>query len=162
MTMSMKQINVKIAGIRRSAKAIDANAQLVLVAAAEHASKHGDWSALQRLRDAFGRSMRVKALDYAIEKHTPLRVKDGRYFKVKKTDKPFDFKALEATPFYEMSTENTQALNLDSLGDIAKMIEQAEKRIAKAQAEGRQITGDVDAYRQRIEQARNFCNLSIN
>lgn len=159
--LNLKNITKNISLIKSAGIKLDARIHETGVSIMNHARQYHDWSKMQDLYDALPKSGRREAFVKWVSDFTPLHFKDGLFLKPKKSSREYDVDGANATPFWEYTKEVAMVLNVDSLLDIKKLIEQAESRIAKAQDDGKEVIGDLDAYRDRLEQFKNFNNLTV-
>jgi hypothetical protein len=149
--MDIKQINKKIGEIKRSGKALTDKIVLVELAAMAHCEQHNDSGALSRLVHAMPKSGRREALLIHIVDHAPLSWdKDKEVFKSRRKG-TWNIEDATSVPFYEYTKETTSKLDLDKLIVPTSLIEAAQKRVEKAVEEGVEMTGDMEAYIQRLE-----------
>jgi hypothetical protein len=149
--MDIKQINRKIGEIKRSGKALTDKIVLVELAAMAHCKQHNDSGALSRLVHAMPKSGRREALLIHIVDHAPLSWdKDKEVFKSRRKG-TWNIEDATSVPFYEYTKETTSKLDLDKLIVPTSLIEAAQKRVEKAVEEGVEMTGDMEAYTQRLE-----------
>ena len=154
--MDIKVINRKIGEIRKSGKALQGKIVEVEIAAMQHLEQHKDSGALSRLVLAVPASMRREALKVHITDHVPVTWDDEKQvFKSKKKGN-FNITGAEAVPFYEYTKESAQKINLDKLLVPLALIEAAQKRVEKAIEEGEELTGDMEAYKARLESLRSI------
>ena len=154
--MDIKVINRKIGEIRKSGKALQGKIVEVEIAAMQHLEQHKDSGALSRLVLAVPASMRREALKVHITDHVPVTWDDEKQvFKSKKKGN-FNITGAEAVPFYEYTKESAQKINLDKLLVPLALIEAAQKRVEKALEEGEELTGDMEAYKARLESLRSI------
>jgi hypothetical protein len=154
--MDIKVINRKIGEIRKSGKALQGKIVEVEIAAMQHLEQHKDSGALSRLVLAVPASIRREALKVHITDHVPVTWDDEKQvFKSKKKGN-FNITGAEAVPFYEYTKESAQKINLDKLLVPLALIEAAQKRVEKALEEGEELTGDMEAYKARLERLRSI------
>jgi hypothetical protein len=154
--MDIKVINRKIGEIRKSGKALQDKIVEVEIAAMQHLEQHKDSGALSRLVLAVPASIRREALKVHITDHVPVTWDDEKQvFKSKKKGN-FNITGAEAVPFYEYTKESAQKINLDKLLVPLALIEAAQKRVEKALEEGEELTGDMEAYKARLESLRSI------
>lgn len=150
--LTLKQIKSTINLIRKAGETMDERIHSVGVSIAHHAEQHGDWTEFQRLYDVMPKSSRRKALVTWIIDHTPLKFDDkaGLFVKAKTNKKPYDFEAMNQTPFWEYTKEVVQSLDVDKLLDLNTLIAAAEKRLDNATEKGAEIKGDLKAFHARL------------
>ena len=150
--MDIKTLNRKIGEISRSGKALQNKIVEVELAAMLHLEQHKDSGALSRLVLAVPASMRREALKIHIMDHVPVTWNDeNQVFKSKKKG-TFNIAGAEAVPFYEYTKESAKKINLDKLLNV----DEAQKRVEKAIEDGAELTGDMEAYKARLEILRSI------
>ena len=150
--MDIKTINRKIGEISRSGKALQNKIVEVELAAMLHLEQHKDSGALSRLVLAVPASMRREALKIHIMDHVPVTWnEENQVFKSKKKG-TFNIAGAEAVPFYEYTKESAKKINLDKLLNV----DEAQKRVEKAIEDGAEFTGDMEAYKARLEILRSI------
>jgi hypothetical protein len=154
--MDIKTINRKIGEISKSGKALTNKIVEVEIAAMQHLEQHKDSGALTRLVLAVPSSMRREALKIHIMDHVPVTWnEENQVFKSKKKG-TFNIAGAEQVPFYDYTKESAQKINLDKLLVPLALIEAAQKRVEKAIEDGAELTGDMEAYKARLEILRSI------
>ena len=154
--MDIKVINRKIGEIKRASKALTNKIVEVELAAMRHFELHNDSGALTRLVLAVPSSMRREALKIHIMDHVPVTWnEENQVFKSKKKG-TFNIAGAEQVPFYDYTKESAQKINLDKLLVPLALIEAAQKRVEKAIEDGAELTGDMEAYKARLEILRSI------
>jgi len=154
--MDIKTINRKIGEISKSGKALTNKIVEVELAAMRHFELHKDSGALTRLVLAVPSSMRREALKVHIADHVPVTWDDEKQvFKTRKKG-TWNIPGAEQIPFFEYTKESVQKVNLDKLLVPLALIEAAQKRVEKAIEEGAELTGDMEAYKARLEILRSI------
>lgn len=154
--MDIKTINRKIGEISKSGKALTNKIVEVEIAAMRHLEQHKDSGALSRLVLAVPASMRREALKVHIMDHVPVTWNEEKQVFKSKKKGTFNIAGAEAVPFYDYTKEEAKKLNLDKLLVVLKLVETSEKRIEKAIEEGAELTGDMEAYKARLEMLRSI------
>lgn len=154
--MDIKTINRKIGEISKSGKALTNKIVEVEIAAMHHLEQHKDSGALSRLVLAVPASMRREALKVHIMDHVPVTWNEEKQVFKSKKKGTFNIAGAEAVPFYDYTKEEAKKLNLDKLLVVLKLVETSEKRIEKAIEEGAELTGDMEAYKARLEILRSI------
>lgn len=161
--LTSKQINTRIAGIKRSAKAIRENIQTVLVNIAGHAYEHGDVTALTKLLDATQGVDKDAILKFAVE-HCFIVVKQDKIALNKSARKNADFAsgadvveylAENAPNWYDKAVTTEQAVKAL---DIDSALKALAKRIAKADE---LKTIDMKSMQDRFEDLVGAYNAKI-
>ena len=158
--LTSKQINQKIAGIRRSTASIRKNVHVVLCNAAAHAYEHGDVTAFTRLFDATSGLNRKRITKWVHAYGFAVLQKDGSFKLNKSARKDADFAngeavvayLLNATPWYA-DEEGAEAI-LKEL-DVAKRIEGLTKQIQDAANANRRVNIDVAGVNKALSGLRD-------
>ena len=154
--MDIKVINRKIGEIKKSGKALQDKIVEVEIAAMRHFEMHNDSGALTRLVLAVPASMRREALKVHIADHVPVAWDDKKeVFKSRKKG-TWNIPGAEQVPFFEYTKESVQKVNLDKLLVVLPLIKAAQKRVEKAIEDGEELTGDMEAYKARLEILRSI------
>ena len=154
--MDIKTINRKIGEISKSGKALTNKIVEVELAAMRHFELHNDSGALTRLVLAVPSSMRREALKVHITDHVPVTWDDEKQVFKSKKKGTFNIAGAEQVPFYDYTKESAQKINLDKLLVPLALIEAAQKRVEKAIEDGAELTGDMEAYKARLEILRSI------
>jgi hypothetical protein len=141
--LTIKQLNVKIAGVKKSSTSIRNNVQEILCSTAGHAFEHGDVTMFAKLFDASKGLNRKKIVKWVHENGFARLQADGT-FKVNKTmRKEADFVDGEAvakylsteTPAWFEEEESAQAIlkALDVTSRITSLVKQIDKAVETGQ-----------------------------
>ena len=154
--LNLKEVNKNITLIKTAGLKMDQRIHETVVSIMHHAEKHGDWTAMQRLYDAFPRSGRRKAFEVYVVDHTPLKFDDklNKFIKPKSSKKPWMIQEANDTPFWDYTKEQVKALDVDKLldGDLKTLVERLISREQKridAKVESGHITGNLLAFEER-------------
>lgn len=153
--LSIKQLNQKIAGVRKSTAALRANIHEILCNAAGHAYEHGDVTPMTNLYNSTSGMNRKKIAAWIRDNGFAMLQKDGTY-KINKSarnDAHFDdghavamYLFTEASPWYAEEESAAQIVKeLDAVQRIKSLTSQVTK-------DGTQLkTIDLAAYRQAMQ-----------
>lgn len=141
--LNAKQLNQKIAGVRKSAKAVRENIQVVLVNATAHAYEHGDVTFFTKLFDATIGVDR-KAITKWAHEYAPVRLTEKGFRLNKAKRAAMDFATGEEVVEYLSDSENCpnwweavdSAEQVARALDVSSRLESLAKSIDKAVAEG--------------------------
>lgn len=157
--LTIKELNSKVSGIRKSAKSLRDNIQIVLTNAAGHAYEHGDVTVFTKLYAATSGVNRKRMVKYIHDNCFAKLQKDGT-FKVNKTArKNADFvDGNEVVAFLNDGKawyvdEETTAQILKDL-DANQLINMAIKKIDDAREKGQVIKFDAFAGESQLETLR--------
>lgn len=157
--LTIKELNSKVSGIRKSAKSLRDNIQTVLTNAAGHAYEHGDVTVFTKLYAATSGVNRKRMVKYIHDNCFAKLQKDGT-FKVNKTArKNADFVDGDAVVEYLADCkawyvdEETTAQILKDL-DANQLINMAIKKIDDAREKGQVIKFDSFAGDAQLETLR--------
>jgi hypothetical protein len=154
--MDIKEINRKIGEIAKSGKALQNKIVVVEIAAMRHFEEHRDSGALSRLVMAVPASMRREALKLHICDHVPVTWDEEKQLFKSRKKGTFNIEGAESIPFYEYSKESVSKVNLDKLLVPLALIEAAQKKVEKAIKDGVELSGDMTAYKARLELLRSI------
>jgi hypothetical protein len=154
--MDIKVINRKIGEIRKSGKALQGKIVEVEIAAMQHLEQHKDSGALSRLVLAVPASMRREALKVHIMDHVPVTWDDEKQVFKNRKKGTWNIPGAEQVPFFEYTKESVQKVNLDKLLVVLPLIAAAQKRVHKAIEDGAELTGDMEAYKARLDALRSI------
>ena len=145
--LTLKEINKKILSIGKSGKTLDDNIHLVGVSILNHASEHGDFSAMNRLVSAMPKSARTQALIKWVVDHSPLYhdVKTNLFIKSKNNKTEYNVEQANDIPFWEY----------DNILNFQNILNSVEKAIDKADGADT-VKGDRIMTQQRLSQFRAF------
>ena len=143
--LTIKELNSKVSGIRKSAKSLRDNIQIVLTHAAGHAYEHGDVTIFTKLYDATSGVNRKRMVKYIHDNCFAKLQKDGT-FKVNKTarkdatfDSGDDVVAYLNTVSAWYVGEETASQILKDL-DINQLAVVLAKKISDAEEKGQNVT----------------------
>lgn len=159
--LSIKQLNQKISGIRKSTATLRQNIQVVLSNAAAHAYVHGDVTSFTKLFEATSGVNRKKMVKWIADNGFANLGKDGTFKLNKKMRKEADFAEGEQVVEYLMNEIPHWFVDEESAGQIVKELD-AVARIkslttqinnAKKSTDGKSVVKHVDfaAYRQAMD-----------
>lgn len=151
--LNLKQIKHNIRLIKNAADLMDERIHETGVSILAHANEHGDWTATQSLYEALPKSARREAFVKWITDHSPLKFDKElkRFIKPKKSKRGYDVDGANAQPFWDYTKEVAPKLDLNKLLVLETLIDQAVSRVEKAQERGIEITGDLAAFRDRVQ-----------
>ena len=155
--LTLKEINKKILSIGKSGKTLDDNIHLVGVSILNHASEHGDFSAMNRLISAMPKSARTQALIKWVVDHSPLYhdVKTNLFIKSKNNKTEYNVEQANDIPFWEYTIEKVVVPNYDNILNFQNILNSVEKAIDKADGADT-VKGDRIMTQQRLSQFRAF------
>lgn len=140
--MDIKTINAKIKSIATRGKSLDKDIHETGVAIMQHAEKHHDYSAANRLVAALPKSGRTKAFIKWFSDHTPYNWNDtDKVFKLPKNKdkrRAFLIEEANAVPFWEYTVEKEPGEI-----DVDKMLASLFKRVETAKEQGREVKGEA-------------------
>jgi len=175
--LTTKELNRKVAGIRRSSAAIRENIHVVLVNLAGHAYEHGDVSVAVNLLNATKGVDKVAIVKYLRDNCFTLVKSDGSVKLNKKARAEADFVDgdavvthlnTEVQPWYEEAVTTEKAA---SIVDYEKMLANAIKKIEKSDAENvkdynadtlRELTGRLESALDAKRRERNLLNRTVS
>ena len=175
--LTTKELNRKVAGIRRSSAAIRENIHVVLVNLAGHAYEHGDVSVAVNLLNATKGVDKVAIVKYLRDSCFTLVKSDGSVKLNKKARAEADFVDgdavvthlnTEVQPWYEEAVTTEKAA---SIVDYEKMLANAIKKIEKSDAENvkdynadtlRELTGRLESALDAKRRERNLLNRTVS
>lgn len=153
--LTTKQLNQKIAGIRRTTAALRENIHVVLCNAAGHAYEHGDVTALSNLFEATSGVNRKRIAAWVRDNGFAMLQKDGSFKLNKQMRKEADFTDGDAVVEYLTNEVPAWYVDEESAAQIVKELD-AVQRIksltAQISKDGAVIKNvDFAAYRQAME-----------
>jgi len=160
--MDIKTINAKIKSIATRGKSLDKDIHETGVAIMQHAEKHHDYSAANRLVDALPKSGRTKAFIKWFSDHTPYNWNEKeKTFKLPKNKdkrRVFLIDEAEKVPFWEYTVEVTPGtIDVDKCLQFQTILEQTSKRLEKAE----ETKGDKAAFLKRSVLFEKLSNMSV-
>lgn len=153
--LNVAEINKAIESINRRGKQLDTDIHVAGVSVLKHVAEHGDTTLLDKLVGAMPKGSRksafcewalaygnVRMLDRANDADK-LAIEQGRLFA---KDKSKDFNEVEAiaNKWYDFKPEADLLTTFDAAAMVASMM----KRLAKAQKQGVEVTGQGEALKQ--------------
>lgn len=141
MTITIKQLNAKIAGIAKRTAAWRDDVQLILVGCAQHAFDNGNVDPATRLVKALT-GADARALIHWTEKHMPaVWVKAESQFRLNKSFKgEYDAVTLLSEAWWELATKPKDiSSSLDVLDALRSFIKRMEREAAK-EIDGQKVT----------------------
>jgi hypothetical protein len=156
--LNLKEIKHTIGLIKTAGNVMDERIHSTGVSIINHANECGDWTQVNALYQALPKSARRVGFVEWVVAFTPLKFDDKAkvFLRAKSSKKAYDVEGAEATPFWDFTVEHTSALNVDTLLVIEKLIEQAQKKLVKAQEDGREIKGDMAKFESRVIEFEQF------
>lgn len=153
--LTTKQLNQKIAGIRRTTAALRENIHVVLCNAAGHAYEHGDVTALSNLFEATSGVNRKRIAAWVRDNGFAMLQKDGSFKLNKQMRKEADFTDGDAVVEYLTNEVPAWYVDEESAAQIVKELDAVQRiksltaQIAKDGAVIKNV--DFAAYRQAME-----------
>lgn len=153
--LTAKQLNQKIAGIRRTTAALRENIHVVLCNAAGHAFEHGDVTALANLFEATSGVNRKRIAAWVRDNGFAMLQKDGSFKLNKQMRKEADFTDGDAVVEYLTNEVPAWYVDEESAAQIVKELDAVQRiksltaQIAKDGAVIKNV--DFAAYRQAME-----------
>lgn len=153
--LTAKQLNQKIAGIRRTTAALRENIHVVLCNAAGHAYEHGDVTALASLFEATSGVNRKRIAAWVRDNGFAMLQKDGSFKLNKQMRKEADFTDGDAVVEYLTNEVPAWYVDEESAAQIVKELDAVQRiksltaQIAKDGAVIKNV--DFAAYRQAME-----------
>jgi hypothetical protein len=136
-------LDKRIDAVLKRSNTLAADLHKIMVECLTHAEQHNDPRKLDRIYHGLHKASRPEAFKVWVEKFSPVRWNgDGKVGMLKQTAKnyvPFDVKGADAEPYWTPQEVIQKPLTLAAL---KKMIEQMEKKLAKAEEEGRIAEGE--------------------
>lgn len=147
--MSLKKIDGNIRRITTNGNKLNVLIHETALLIMAHAEEHGDCSRAKTLAFAMPASMRRTMLVEWFHTYSPIRIvlKNDKVGLLKDTAKgyvPFDLKAADATPFYEMAEQNPEEKEYD-FAALMKMVERLSKTIEKKIEDGKVPADDIES-----------------
>ena len=143
--LTIKELNAKVSGIRRTAKSLRDNIQIVLANAAGHAYEHGDVTVFTKLYDATSGVNRKRMVKYIHDNCFAKLQKDGTFKLDKNARKNADFDNGDDVVAFLMQgkawyvDEGTASQILREL-DVNQLAVILAKKIADAEEKGQPVT----------------------
>jgi len=153
--LTLKQLNQKIAGIRRTTAALRENIHVVLCNAAGHAYEHGDVTPLANLFEATSGVNRKRIAAWVRDNGFAMLQKDGSFKLNKQMRKEADFTDGDAVVEYLTNEVPAWYVDEESAAQIVKELDAVQRiksltaQIAKEGAVVKNV--DFAAYRQAME-----------
>jgi len=154
--LTIKQLNQKIAGVKKSATSIRANVQVILCNASAHAYEHGDVTTFTKLFDASKGLNKKKIVKWVHENGFARLQKDGTFKVNKKMRNETDFADGKAVVEY-LTTEVSAWFENDDTAeqilkalDVTSQITSLRNRIDKAIENGAEVKTDDVAVAMRL------------
>ncbi len=153
--LTKKELNQKIAGIRRTTAALRENIHVVLCNAAGHAYEHGDVTALANLFEATSGVNRKRIAAWVRDNGFAMLQKDGSFKLNKQMRKEADFTDGDAVVEYLTNEVPAWYVDEESAAQIVKELDAVARiksltaQIAKDGAVVKNV--DFAAYRQAME-----------
>jgi len=142
--MELKTIKANIKWIANTGEKYDTKLHDTGVGILKHASEHGDFSEMNNLFNAMGKSSRKEAFKKWVCDHSPLKFDDkvGVFTKSKRNKTDYQYEAADAVPFWNYTVERVQTLDVDKM-TIKAFATACLKRIETAKEKGGIIKGDL-------------------
>ena len=153
-TKSRQAIMQRIKSIAGRGKTLDRDMQTAISLCAILSNSFGDFTCFNRLIAALPKSSKTSAVTSYISDVTPLNWNSSKNVftlpKNKDKRRPYDFKTIEAVPFWEYDNNKIKTVNVNNLCIVSDMIEKALKSIENADV----ITGDLAQFQARVDRLK--------
>lgn len=160
-TKSRQAIMQRIKSISGRGKTLDRDMQTAISLCAIHSNSFGDFTCFNRLIAALPKSSKTSAATSYISAVTPLNWNSSKNVftlpKNKDKRRPYDFKTIEAVPFWEYDNKKIKTVNVNNLCIISDMIDKALKSIESADV----ITGDLAQFQARVDRLKEMLKPTV-
>ena len=153
---SRQALMQRIKSISGRGKTLDRDMQTTINLCAIHSNSFGDFTCFNRFIEALPKSAKTSAVTSYISDVTPLNWNSSKNVftlpKNKDKRRPYDFKTIEAVPFWEYDNKKIKTVNVNNLCIISDMIDKALKSIESADV----ITGDLAQFQARVDRLKEM------
>ena len=153
---SRQALMQRIKSIFGRGKTLDRDMQTTINLCAIHSNEYGDFTCFNRFIEALPKSAKTSGVTSYISDVTPLNWNSSKNVftlpKNKDKRRPYDFKTIEAVPFWEYDNKKIKTVNVNNLCIISDMIDKALKSIESADV----ITGDLAQFQARVDRLKEM------